>query len=272
MKVQKFEEYSQSYMEVFCQDFLKGLLSDNLHESSSTTWDELHNKAFNDLKHSFDFIRSIDILPLYDFINSLVKNEKSTVTITPDMVVNMTICAVAITHVEDKRADIPIKEKELIVRDIQLELEEFRMQGIYGIVKKAVRCINSIRSIFNIISKHIGKLVYQFLDLFNYMTLLTPIIQILSNLIDKYKIDMEVLPGMLIGAGSGLTTLITNNYIVDLISKMKERFNLKDAQVTDIESALGAEEVTNIQPTVQKFSEFTPINDGELNNNVENEN
>lgn len=260
MKVQKFEEYSQSYIDMFCKDFLKGLLSDNIQEGIDSTWNELHQKAFETNK--FQFVKEFDISQIYTFINNLSKNEKlNGVTITPDMIVNITICGVAIAHIEDKKTQISTEEKSVILRDIKLELEEFRMQGIYGVVKKAVKCIDSIRSIFNIISKQIGKIAYYFSDIFNYKTLLNPVIQILSALIDKYKIDMETLPGILIGAGSGIVTLITNNFIVDLISKLKDRFNLKGTQVEDIEKDLGAEAVSNIQPTVQKFSEFTPINE-----------
>ncbi len=265
MKVQKFEEYSQTYIDMFCKDFLKGLLSDNIQEGNDST--------FNDatFKPGFEFLKSYNISPLYNFINSLIKNEKVNTEITNNLITSITICATAIAHIEDRKTKLSTEEKDVIIREIKLELEEFRMQGVYGVVKKSVKCIEAIRSIFNVISKHIGKIAYCFSDIFNYENLLIPIIQILSTLIDKYKIDMETLPGILIGAGSGLTTLITNNFIVDLISKLKDRFNLKGTQVKDIEDELGAEEVSSIQPTVQKFAEFTPINDGELNNSVEND-
>ncbi len=268
MKVQKFEEYTQSYIDVFCKDFLKGLLSDNLQEGSDDgiLWEDTHKKSILDLNTNLKFLSKFNTISFYPIINSLLKNINK--NIEPSVIVDIVICAIAIIYVDEKKNKLTPDEKGGIVKEIQSGLEEFRLQGVYGVVKKVVKCLQSIRTIFNIISKQLGKVIYSFFDLFSYPSLLTSINGIISNLINKHKIDLDTLPGILIGAGSGLTTLVANNFIVDLVAKLKDRFDLKTTQVDDIESNLGVEEITNIQPIIRKFSEFTPINDGELNNNA----
>src|ERR1035437_7537858 len=196
MKVQKFEYCSNSYIDSMSNDFINFILNNNIQESSDnkSIWSDLHNKVTKELSLNFGLLTTFGggINGLYPIIDHLVKNMNLNITITPEMIANLTVCAVAIIYLEENKN---VKDKEKLTQTIKSELEEFRMQGIYGVVKKVINCIKSIKHIFIIIAKHTGTVIKTLIDMLGYTALLLPILNSIISLITKYKIDLDTLPG-----------------------------------------------------------------------------
>jgi len=281
MKVQRFEEYSKSYIDMMSQDFINGILSDNLQEEAkggTSIWEDLHKKVMNDIGVNFNFIVTFGtgVAAFYPIIDNLVKNMNLNVTVTPLMIVEMTVCAISIVYLEDRKDKLSQTEKNKLTKDIQSELEEFRLQGVYGVVKKLVKVLNSIKSVFNVICKHLGRVIYGFADMFAYTALLIPVMSTLATLVEKYKIDIDTLPGIFLGLGVGISTLISKNFITDFISRLKDRFGFKKKEEEEIKQDLGAnDDLSDLKPSIQTFAELSnikPINDGDtkLENDEDN--
>lgn len=278
MKVQRFDDYSNTYINMMSEDFINGLFSENIQEAAESTssWKEIHNKILKDISINFEFIATFGtgVAGFYPVVDNLVKNMNLNVPITPLMIGELTICAMSIIYLEDKKDKLTPKEKESITKEIQSELEEFRMQGTYGVVKKLVKSLQSIKSVFNIVCKHLGRVIYGFSDMFAYTALLIPVMSTISTLITKYKIDLDTLPGLFIGLTVGIGTLISKNFITDFVSKIKDRFNFNKSDEEEIKQDLGidnTDSLTDLKPTVKTYAELSnikPINDGipSLNN------
>ena len=51
MKVQRFDDYSNTYINMMSEDFINGLFSENIQEAAESTssWKEIHNKILKDI-------------------------------------------------------------------------------------------------------------------------------------------------------------------------------------------------------------------------------
>src|ERR1035437_3724307 len=265
MKGQRFEEYSKSYIDMMSQDFISGILSTKLQESQdvpNSTWTDLHKKVIGDLSINSSVITTfgMGVAGFYPIVSNLINNMNLNASITPLLVVEMTICAISIIYLEDRKEKLSQTEKEKLTKDIQSDLEEFRMQGTYGVIKKLIKCFTSIKGIFNIICKHLGRVIYGFADMFAYTSLLIPIMSTIESLITKYKIDLDTLPGIFLGLGVGITTLISKNFIADLINQLKKKFGFKKKEEEKIKQELGVNDIADLTPTtIQKFSDLSNI-------------
>jgi hypothetical protein len=107
-------------------------------------------------------------------------------------------------------------------------LEELKLKGIgNGIVKKLVKCFNSIGGLFKILFKNTPYLVSGFMDMFAYTSILMPTMNAVSALVGNYNLNMDTLPGNLISVGIGVTTFLAKNGLTFLINKLKDRFNIR---------------------------------------------
>ncbi len=271
MKIKRFENYSDEYIQTMASDLMNNLINEDIKESNSS-WVNLQKKVLEDLGINFKFVATFGtgITAFFPVIDNLIKNMNLKVDVTPEMIIYLTICAVAIIYLEENKEKSSQPEMIALTKDVKSELEEFRMKGLYGIVKKVVSCLKSTKYIFNIIAKHSGVIAYEFCNLFIYTALFVPIISIMSDLITNHKIDLDTLPGIFLGVGVSITTMIAKNFIVDFIKKLKAKFNIKKEVEEEIKDELGIDDEFPLSPIIQKYSEYAvdisePIYDGEAN-------
>lgn len=231
MKVYRYDEYSlNSSMAV---DLLDSIIP-NLNESNadSNNWKKYQEKIVKDLKLNISLVATFGsgIGAFYPIVDSLMKNMNiSSIEVTPDKVVLLTIAALSIIYLEEKKSnDINLR------KDCKSMLEELKMNGIgNGIVKKLIDAFKSIKNIFSIISRHIGAVIGGFMDMFAYTGLLIPIMNGVMYIIDKYQLNTDSLIQNFIGLSIGIGTVITKHGIVDILSKLKDKFPISKKKVTD---------------------------------------
>ena len=126
MKIQRFEEYdsTESMAFNFINSFDKMLL-----ESDETNYRKVQKKVVNDLKLNTRLIATFGagIGALYPIVDSLIRNMGiSSMEITSESVVLLTIASVTIAYLEEKRFKTP-EEEALLTKDSQSMLEELKM-------------------------------------------------------------------------------------------------------------------------------------------------
>jgi cobalamin biosynthesis Co2+ chelatase CbiK len=182
----------------------------------------------------------------------------SSIEVTPDKVVLLTICAFTIVYLEEKRFKDG-KEEDVLTKDSKSMLEELKMMGIgNGIVKKVVKLFKSITGIFNLIGKHLKSVVKGFVDMFAYTAILIPIMNGILYIVGKYDLNVDSFLENFAALTMGVGTLIAKNGIISIIDKLKDKINPKDKK--EIVDEVNA----NI---IKKVSDFT-LNpeDGEMIN------
>ena len=256
MKIQRFEEYdsTESMAFNFINSFDKMLL-----ESDETNYRKVQKKVVNDLKLNTRLIATFGagIGSLYPIVDSLIRNMGiSSMEITSESVVLLTIASVTIAYLEEKRFKTP-EEEALLTKDSQSMLEELKMMGIgNGLVKKMIKSLESIKNIFSVIGKHLGTIADGIIDMFAYTSLLIPIMNGVLSIIGKYELNLETLCQNFLGLAIGVGTIIAKHGIVSILNKIKSKFPINQKEVLDdIET-----------PSIQKFSTFT---DTEKDSNID---
>lgn len=246
MKIQRYRDYNLSNEMAF--DFINSF-DEIIIESQQEDYKSIQKKIISDLKLNLQLVSTFGagIGALYPIVNSLMKNLNiSSIEITPEMIVMLTMASVAIIYVEEKKSKDQADE-ESVIRDSKSLLEELKMRGVgNGIVKKMMKAIKSIKNIFSIIAKHLGAVVGGIIDMFAYTSLLVPIMNGVLYIVDKYQLNMETMIENFIGLSLGIGTIIAKNGIVAIVNKLKDKFPINKSKVIDeIET-----------PVVQKFSTF----------------
>jgi cobalamin biosynthesis Co2+ chelatase CbiK len=152
----------------------------------------------------------------------------SSIDITPDKVVLLTICAFTIVYLEEKKFKDG-QEEEILTKDSKSMLEELKMMGIgNGIVKKLVKLFKSITGIFSIIGKHLNAVTKGFIDMFAYTAILIPIMNGILYIIGKYDLNVDTFLENFMALSMGVGTLIAKNGIISIIDKLKDKISTKD--------------------------------------------
>lgn len=232
MKILKFSEYSIS--ELIVNDFINSF-NILINESERNDNESIRRKIFSDLRlnGNLSLTFGVGINALYPVVDSLIRNMKiSSIDITSERVILLTICAFTIIYLEEKKYK-DTKEEDIIRGDIKSMLVELKMLGIgNGIVKKMVRLLKSFTNIYNAIYRHIGKAVDSFIDMFAYVSILIPIINAISYIIGKYTLNTDTfilnIKGLIIGIG----TIVSKHGIKYLINKIKG-INIKNITPLD---------------------------------------
>jgi hypothetical protein len=249
----KIKRYNDLHNEELALEFIKALES-SLNESDKPeeNYVNIQNKIISDLKLNFRLIGTFGagIGSFYPIVDSIMKNTPIEVEKTPEIIVMMTITAISIIFLEERKFRNE-KEEESITNDSKSLLEELKMRGVgNGIVKKLIKSLKSIKSIFYLITKHLGAVVGGFIDMFAYTSMLIPIMNGVLYLIGKYELNLETLTQNFIGLGVGFGTIIAKHGIVDLIKKIKSKLGIGDKVAKDV-----IDEVET--PIIQKFGDMT---------------
>jgi hypothetical protein len=230
-------------------------------ESDETEYKKVQKRVISDLRlnGNLSLTFGAGIKAFYPVVDKLMTNMKiSSIDITADKVVLLTICAFTIVYLEEKKFKDG-QEEEILTKDSKSMLEELKMMGIgNGIVKKVVKLFKSITNIFTIIGKHLNTVTKGFIDMFAYTAILIPIMNGILYIIGKYDLSVDTFLQNFAALGIGVGTLIAKNGIISIIDKLKDKISTKDKK----------EIVDEVDTTViKKVSDFiTEPTDGEMIN------
>lgn len=248
MKVQRFSEYE---LELESAEIFLNSFDGVLNESDESHLKKIMRKVISDLKlnSALIFTFGTGIGACYPVVQNLMKNMGvDSFILSEESILLLTITAVTILYLEEKKCKTA-KEEEKLTKDAKSMLEELKMKGIgNGIVKKVISSLTSVKNIFNIIGKHVGAVIGGVVDMFAYTSLLIPIMNGILAVIKKYELNLETLPQNFLGLAAGIGTIIAKHGIIEIIKRIKDRFNIKIDQkeiIDDLET-----------PSIQKFSTF----------------
>lgn len=237
MKIQRLEEFS--LYDNMTKDFL-GSFDEFIKESDENVYNKIQKKVISDLRlnGNLSLTFGTGIKALYPIVEKLMTNMKiSSVDITPDTVVLLTICAFTIVYLEEKKFK-DSDEEEILTKDSKSMLEELRMKGIgNGIVKKVVKILKSITGIFSLIGKHMDVIVNGFIDMFAYTAILIPIMNGILYIIGKYNLTIDSFLENFSALMMGIITITAKHGIKAIVDKIKDRISKKDKKniIDDLE-------------------------------------
>jgi hypothetical protein len=248
MKIQRYSDYSlQNDM---AQDFLNSFDEIVIEGSGGeSSYEKVAKKVISDLKLNLSLVATFGagIGALYPVVQGIMTNMNlDSFNLTQESIVLLTLAAVTITYLEEKKFK-SAEEEEQLTKDSKSMLEELKMRGFgNGIVKKLMKSLESIKNIFLIIGKHLGAVVGSVIDMFAYTSILIPIMNGVMFIINKYDLNLETLPQNFLGLAVGVGTIIAKHGIVEIINRIKNRFPINTKEVLDdIET-----------PAIQRFAKF----------------
>lgn len=247
-KIHKFSDYSR--YDSMVEDFITSFDSMIVESEKSEDYKKIEKKVITDLKLNSKLIFTFGagIGALYPIVSELLTNMSLNIDITQDKIVLLTIAAISIIYLEEKKYKSG-EEEEQITDDSKSMLEELKMMGIgNGIVKKVIKSLTAIKNIFFTIVKHLGAAVGGVIDMFAYTALLIPVMNGIYYIIGKYDLNLETLVSNFIGLAIGVSTIIAKHGLVDLLSKLKSKIPgiNKKKIIDEIET-----------PIIQKFGDMT---------------
>lgn len=228
MKIYKFHEYSLNNSMI--NDFINSF--GMIKESDEIDYKSIQKKIISDLKLNSKLITTFGagIGAFYPIVSKLMSNTGASIDLTPDKIVLLTIAAVSIIYLEEKKS----KNEDTLRKDSKSMLEELKMMGIgNGIVKKLIEGFKSIKNIFSIIGKHLGAVAGGFIDMFAYTSLLIPIMNGISFIVGKYDLNLDTLAQNFIGLGVGLGTIVAKHGLTEIIGKLSGKFTLNKKKIMD---------------------------------------
>jgi hypothetical protein len=233
---------AQDFLNSFDEIVIEGL-------SGESSYEKFAKKVISDLKLNLSLVATFGagIGALYPIVQGIMTNMNlDSFNLTQESIVLLTLAAVTITYLEEKKFK-SAEEEEQLTKDSKSMLEELKMRGFgNGIVKKLMKSLESIKNIFLIIGKHLGAVVGSVIDMFAYTSLLIPIMNGVMAVIDKYDLNLDTLPQNFLGLAIGVGTIIAKHGIVEIINRIKNRFPINTKEVLDdIET-----------PAIQRFAKF----------------
>lgn len=265
MRIKRYNDFTltESMTEYFINSFEIITESD---ETQDTDHKKILKKIVSDLKLNVRLVSTFGfgIGAFLPIINSLMKNANlSQVELTKETMVLLILTSLSIIYLEEKNTKSPEEEAEM-TKDSKSMLEELRMKGIGdGIVKKIIKCLKSTTCVFKIIGKHIGALSGGLMDMFAYGAIMVPIMNGLSNVINKFHLNLDTMPENFLMLATGVATIISKHGITYIIKKLKSKINLPKRIEDRIEDELDEME----EPTIQKTFKDSGLGTEIINDN-----
>lgn len=238
MKVLKFKEYTK--FDTMSEELIEMLSNPPINEDKGqdSGWKQILNKVFSDLGLNFALITTFGtgIADMFPIVVELIENNNLNLDSTKENMLLLTITAVAITYLEERKnkttkVQIDMSDQE-IKENAQSLLAELKLRGIgNGIVKKVVKSFQAIGNLIKIVFKNVNNVINGFVDMFAYTSLLIPCMNVLASFIDKYSLNLDTLQGNFLSIGVGVLTIISKNGIDYIIKKLGDKFNLKKDKI-----------------------------------------
>lgn len=238
MKVLKFKEYTK--FDTMAEELIEMLSNPPINEDKNqdSGWKQILNKVFSDLGLNFALITTFGtgIAAMFPIVVELIENNNLNLDSTKENMLLLTITAVAITYLEERKnkttkVQIDMSDQE-IKENAQSLLAELKLRGIgNGIVKKVVKSFQAIGNLIKIVFKNVNNVINGFVDMFAYTSLLLPCMNVLASFINKYSLNLDTLQGNFLSIGVGVLTIIAKNGIDYIIKKLGDKFNLKKDKI-----------------------------------------
>ena len=265
-KIVKFNDYQKSV--TLLEEFVNKLVDEKLHESEikDKNVKNIAEQLQKDLNFNFGLIFTFGagINAMYPIVTHLLKNSNLNVEMTLENIVLLTITAIAIAYLEEKKnktGEVSIdcdsclgggllqnkvgevqcnkcsgtgQVKSLVTKqDTDTLLAELKLRGLgNGIVKKLVRCFVSLGEFLKMIFKHASLVISNFVDLFAYTSLLIPTMNAISGIINANSLNIENLPmeiaKNLLVFGVGVGTLLAKRGFEWISKKIKDFLQSKN--------------------------------------------
>lgn len=262
----KFSEYQKSIN--LLEDFVDRLVDERLHESEikDPNIKNILDQLQKDLKFNYGLILTFGtgINAMYPIVTHLLKNSNLNVELTTENIVMLTITAIAIAYLEEKKnktGEINIdcdtclgggflqnklgevecnkcsgtgQIKSLVTKqDTDTLLAELKLRGLgNGIVKKLVNCFVILGDFLKMIFKHASLVISNFVDLFSYTSLLIPTMNAISGIINYNNLNLESLPleigKNLLVFGMGVGTMLAKRGFEWISNKIKDFLRSKN--------------------------------------------
>lgn len=238
MKVLKFKEYTK--FDIMAEELIEMLSNPPINEDKNqdSGWKQILNKVFSDLGLNFALITTFGtgMAAMLPIVVELIENNNLNLESTKENMLLLTITAVAITYLEERKnkatkMQIDMSDQE-IKENAQSLLAELKLRGIgNGIVKKVVKSFQAIGNLIKIVFKNVNNVINGFVDMFAYTSLLLPCMNVLASFIDKYSLNLDTLQGNFLSIGVGVLTIIAKNGIDYMIKKLGDKFDLKKDKI-----------------------------------------
>lgn len=265
MKIQRFGDFYKQ--ESILEDFLLSLnetsdeisydhspqdsnLKDTGKEQSDSLYKSIQKKVILDLKLDSKLILTFGtgIGAIYPIVLKMMENMSLGIDITRQTTVLLTIAAITIVYLEEKKFKTT-EEEDILTKDSKSMLEELRMQGIGdGIVKKLIKALSSIKNIFSTIVKYLGTAISGIIDMFAYTSILIPIMNAISVVIGLHEMSVDDVIVNFFTLSMGVATRIAKHGLVEILDRLKKFISLTNKKeiLNDLET-----------PEIQKFGDFT---------------
>ena len=261
MKILRYTDYSNS--SEMANFLISNLENPIINESLDESYVRKMLKGFsNDLKFNIGLIFTFGtgISAMVPVVQNLIKNGNLKIDPSLENIVLLSLTTMAILYLEEtknKVGDVEVdcpdcksngcekckngKVKSRVTRsDAQTLLEELKMRGIgNGIVKKFVSVFKSVGNLIRTLFRNSKYPVKGLLEMFGYTALLIPVMNAINTLVGKYDLTPDNIIGNFLAIGASITTLVAKNSIDFLISKLKNKFQLKLPKDIEIEKPVG---------------------------------
>jgi hypothetical protein len=229
MQVLGFSQYINSIQ--LAEDFIQLIGNDIINESDKFDYKKIIKKIIDDLNLNVQMLLTfgVGLESMFPIIRNLVKNMKLNIDLKPETVVLMTIAAVTIAYLEEKKS---IKNKKILEKDAKSMLEELKLRGVgNGIVKKLVKCLNSLGNLLKILFRQKRPIINGLFDMLAYTALLVPFLNAVMFMVGKYELNIDTLPSNFLSVGLGVTTIVAKHGINFLIDKLKDKLELNKPEI-----------------------------------------
>ena len=252
MKIERFGDFYKQ--ESIVDDFLSSLNEstggDVDEYQKKSTYKSIENKVISDLKLDAKLVLTFGsgIGALYPVVSQMMQNMSISVDVSKQTVVLLTIAAITIIYLEERKFKTP-EEEDVLTKDSKSMLEELRMQGIGdGIVKKVIKALNGIKNIFSVIGKHLGAAVGGIIDMFAYTAILIPVMNAILSVIGIHEMSVDDVISNFFSLSIGVATRIAKHGLVEILDKLRNFVSPSSKReiLDDLET-----------PVIQKFGDFT---------------
>ena len=197
-----------------------------------------YNKIIKELHLNFYFFTTYGtMIPIFfPIFENLIKNQKLEIKFNKVDIVLLSIYTIAVLINENKNEIVKIK-------NILIE------KGFSEILDKSVNFLKSINNLFIAIAKNMGKIIVEFVSMLSYISLYTPFLIAILDLIKLYNINFETFNdietttmGFSMSLGIGIITISIKHFLNMILKKMNRLIKKNNIQ-ENIQEKLSIEKI-----------------------------
>jgi len=194
---------------ILCEKFTSSNYDLIYEKNVYSQFRELIKKVLKDYGTQLYFVFTFNaaIIALLPIINEVIYKSNHNIHVTNLQIVMITIFAIAeILHVNNDA-----------IRDIFSKLKD---EGVAEIIKDVKNIIINLENIVKIISRTMGKTISFFTDMVGYVTMLIPINNAITEIINSGQLEPDTLSKKIGGLGIGLGIFAIKHIIIRIFDKL----------------------------------------------------